>query len=430
MRLIHLLAAATVVVAPAASSAAEPARSDTLLIPERVVTIGGNPSNAADLVAILYNRQDLHHSDPSAPRFLFVDREGRVALGIGGYVKGTLQYDFAGSIDDGSSFVTYDIPVPSDPARRSQYFANANHSTFFLQMLGRTERFGTYEMFIQTNFTGGGAKGYDLKLKQAYLRLGYVTAGLTNSTFVDGAAGTPTIDDQGPAGEMSKKNILLQYKPRLGSGVTAAVSVEMPTADYRTGSFAEAINQRCPDIPVFIQYGWNGGDSHIRLSGLLRQLSYRDIHASKNRFATGWAAQLSGTVSAGKLFRLYYQGAYGHGYGAYVNDLAEADADLIPAPGHEGKLRAPAMCNFELGLQCNFTPKAFVAASYSQAHLGQARELGGNTYKYGQYLSVSAFYNVVDDLTVGLEYLHGERRDYDGSHGSANRIGGMLKLTF
>lgn len=430
MRNFRLLAAAAVVAVPAVLSAAEPAASDTLLIPERIVSLGGNPYDARDLVAILYNRQDLHHSDPSAPRFLFVDREGKVALGIGGYVKGTLQYDFAGAIDQGSSFVTYDIPVPSDPAQRSQYFANANQSTFFLQMLGRTERFGTYEMYIQTNFTGGGPKGYDLKLKQAYLRLGYVTAGLTNSTFVDGAAGTPTIDDQGPAGEVSKKNILMQYKPRLTPHITAAISVEMPSADYRTGTSAEAINQRCPDIPAFIQYGWDGGNSHIRLSGLLRQLSYRDLVSERNRFATGWAVQLSGAVSAGNLLRFYYQGAYGHGYGDYVNDLSEASADLIPDAGHEGRLRAPAMSNFELGLQYNITPKAFVAAAYSQAQLGESRELGGSAYKRGQYVSVSGYYNILPDFTVGLEYLHGERTDYDGTHGSANRIGGMLKLTF
>lgn len=416
--------------ASASALAAEPVNPDTVLIPERVIAVSGEPQSVHDLIAVLYNRQEIHFSDPSAPRFLFVDRKGRVALGIGGYVKGTLQYDFAGAIDDGASFTTYDIPAPSNPAQREQYYANANHSTIFLQMLGRTEHFGTYEMYIQTNFSGGGKGAYGLKLKQAYLRLGAVTAGLTNSTFVDGAAGTPVIDDQGPAGEMSKKNIMLQYRPRLTKHITAAVALEMPSADYRLNSYTQAINQRFPDIPVFVQYAWHGGDSHVRLSAMLRNLSYRDLVEAENRYATGWAVQLSGALNPFPGVRFYYQGAYGHGYGAYVNDLADADADLIPDPDHNGELHAPAMSNFELGLQYNFTPKLFLAGAYSQAHLYQNTPLGGSTYKRGQYVTVSAFYNIVDDLSIGLEYLHGSRTNVDHTHGAANRIEGMLKLSF
>lgn len=90
-----------------AVAAAVPAKAvetpDTMLIPERAVVVTGDHRKASDLVAVLYNRSDLHYSDPNAPRFLFFDREGRVAFGIGGYAKGTLQYDFDGSINDGSN---------------------------------------------------------------------------------------------------------------------------------------------------------------------------------------------------------------------------------------------------------------------------------------------------------------------------------------
>ncbi|MDE5686049.1 MAG: hypothetical protein K2I26_05770, partial [Paramuribaculum sp.] len=113
---------------------------DTFLIPERAVIATGSPEQAGALVAILYDTHDLHFADPSSPRFLFLDREGKVALGIGGYIKGTAQYDFNGAIDDGASFVTYDIPVPANPAQREQFYGNANHSTLFLQLVGRSSR--------------------------------------------------------------------------------------------------------------------------------------------------------------------------------------------------------------------------------------------------------------------------------------------------
>lgn len=424
----YLTAAVVAATGILASSAAE--TTDTLLVPERAIAVVGDAIKGRDLVAVLYSREDLHYSDPSAPRFLFFDREGRVALGIGGYVKGTMLYDFGGSTNTGSSFIPYDIPVPGDPAQRNQFYANANHSTIFLQMVGRTERFGNYQVFVQTNFSGGGIHGYDLKLKQAYMRLGYVTVGLTNSTFVDGAAGTPTIDDQGPAGEVAGKNILLQYKPQFGKHVTAAISVEMPSVAYTTGEHAKEINQRVPDIPAFVQYAWHGGDSHIRLSGLLRNLSYRDLVTQSNRFATGWAVQLSGMLTVVPQLTFFYQGAYGRGYARYVNDLAEGALDLIPDASQEGRLTTPKMSNFEVGLRANLTENLYLATAYSQAHLYGQKVLGPEAYKYGRYLSCSAFYNVVEDLVVGIEYDNGNRHNVNGESGRANSIIGMLKLTF
>lgn len=379
-------------------------------------------------MAILYDSSDLHFSEPSAPRFLFLDRQGKVALGIGGYVKGTLQYDFGGSIDDGASFVTYDIPVPQNPAQRNQFYGNANHSTIFLQLVGKSKHFGYYQMYVQTNFSGDGNSGYGLKLKQAYLSVGYVTAGLANSTFVDGSVGTPTIDDQGPAGEISRKNVLLRYAPRFNDHFSGAIGVEMPSVSYTVNTDVEKINPRVPDIPLYVQYQWDGGKSHIRLSGLFRDMSYRDIKSGRNHFKPGWAAQLSGKTAAGPL-TFFYQGAYGRGYGAYLNDLGGNGFDLVYSTT-EGKMEAPRTANFELGMRYNAMSRLFFAASYSQARLFGVSHLGPDTYRYGQYISVSGFFDIVPDLRVGLEYLHGDRANVDRTHGRANRITGLLQFSF
>ena len=338
-------------IAPAANALQPKEYPDTVMIPERAIVLSGDHTRSGSLMAILYDSSDLHFSEPSAPRFLFLDRQGKVALGIGGYVKGTLQYDFGGSIDDGASFVTYDIPVPQNPAQRNQFYGNANHSTIFLQLVGKSKHFGYYQMYVQTNFSGDGNSGYGLKLKQAYLSVGYVTAGLANSTFVDGSVGTPTIDDQGPAGEISRKNVLLRYAPRFNDHFSGAIGVEMPSVSYTVNTDVEKINPRVPDIPLYVQYQWDGGKSHIRLSGLFRDMSYRDIKSGRNHFKPGWAAQLSGKTAAGPL-TFFYQGAYGRGYGAYLNDLGGNGFDLVYSTT-EGKMEAPRTANFELGMRYN-----------------------------------------------------------------------------
>ncbi|MCM1349045.1 MAG: porin [Firmicutes bacterium] len=402
---------------------------DTFLIPSRAVIATGDSSQAHQLVAVLYDTNDLHFSDPAAPRFLFLDREGKVALGIGGYIKGTLQYDMDGAIDDGASFTTYDIPVPMNPAQRNQFYGNANHSTIFLQLVGKSERFGYYSVYAQTQFSGNGMSGYGLRLKQAYLKVGYVTAGLANSTFVDGAAGTPGIDDQGPSGELSRKNVMLRYAPRFSDSFSGAIAVEMPAADYTTNQSTEKINQRVPDIPVYLQYEWGAGAGHVRLSGLLRNLSYRDLASEKNHFRTGWAVQLSGMAKLGYGFKLYYQGAYGQGYGSYINDLGDGGMDLAYSVT-TGKMEAPKLCNYELGARYDANSKLYFTGTYSEARTFGQRHLGPETYRCGRYVGVTGFYNIVSDLCIGLEYLWGQRSDYSGQRGHANRVMGMLQYNF
>lgn len=438
MNLFKTLIAAVVAVAataPTASALKPKEYPDTLMIPKRAVVVSGDETKSGSLMAILYDTSDLHFTDPSAPRFLFLDRQGKVALGIGGYVKGTVQYDFGGSINDGASFITYDIPVPMNPAQRNQFYGNANHSTIFLQLVGHSEKFGYYQMYIQTNFSGDGATGYGLKLKQAYLKVGYVTVGLANSTFVDGAAGTPTIEDQGPAGEVSRKNILVRYAPRFSDHLSGAIGVEVPQASLTINTPEGAdptvakINQRVPDIPAYVQYEWDGGKSHVRLSGLFRDLSYRNLVSGQNSFRAGWAIELSGKIMPIPALSLFYQGAYGQGYGSYLNDLDGHGMDLIQS-SVPGKMTAPRLANFELGVRYDFRPNIFMAATYSQARVLRQGTLSGSDYRYGQYLSVSGFWDIVPDLRVGLSYLHGNRANFDRSHGHANSVMGMLQYSF
>ncbi len=424
-----ILAFATIIPTMCANAQNTDNPSDSIYVPVRAIVLSGDRQKASDLVGILYDKSELHFSDPNSPRFLFLDREGKVAFGIGGYFKGTVQYDFDGAIDDGASFTTYDIPVPMNPGQRNQFYGNANHSTLLLQLVGRSSRFGYYQMYIQTNFSGNGNTGYGLKLKQAYVKVGNVTAGLTNSVMIDGAAGTPTIDDEGPSGELGNKTVLVKYTPRFNANFSGGIGVEYPHADYTTDASVEHINQRVPDIPLYVQYQWGGGKSHVRLSGLVRNLSYRDLIADRNRFKTGWAAQLSGMINFIPELTFYYQGAYGRGYAALFNDLSGQGFDLVHSSA-PGKMAAPRTANFEVGMRCDINTKLFVAGSYSQARLYGLGYLGEDTYRYGQYVSVSGFFDIIPDVRIGLEYLHGTRTDYSGDSGHANRITGLLQYSF
>lgn len=402
--------------------------SDSL--PERAVIVSGDPSHPSHRgnVAAMYSRENLAFEDPAAPRFLFLDKKGSVALGIGGYLKAVGMYDFDGAVDN-NDYYTNLIPVPSDPSLRQRFGATAAHSTIFLKLVTSPTRVGRVIVYIQTNFTGNGGK-YGLVLKQAYVTVGRVTLGKARSTFADGPAMAPTVDDQGPAGQVSAKNMMVQYATSDFKGFSAAISAELPSASYTTGSSSKSIAQRFPDIPLYVQYAWDKGASHVRLSGMLRELAYRDLVADKNHLVTGWGVQLSAVANIAGGLKFFGHYTYGRGIADYINDLSGEGFDLIPDAGRPGRLKAPASTGWTAGLQYNFTDKFFMSGSYSRAQLYGTSGMDGDTYRYGQYIAANAFYNVWGDLRLGVEYLHGTRKDISGLSGKSNRIEAMLQYSF
>lgn len=398
-------------------------------IPARAVVVTGDPAHPDHIgnIAEMYNRINAAFEDPQAPRFLFLDKKGAVALGIGGYMKAVGMYDFRGAVNS-NGFYTCDIPVPNSPAQYSRFGATVNHSTIFLKLVTRPTKIGRVTVYIQTNFTGDGEDGYGLKLKQAYVTVGHVTLGKARSTFADGPSQAPTVDDQGPSGQVTAKNMLIQYASPSYSGFSWAASVELPSADYTLGRNTAVISQRVPDIPAYVQYEWDGGDSHIRLSGMLRELSYRNDAKAVNKFATGWGVQASAITNVVGGLQFFGHYTYGKGIASYINDLADMDLDLIPAGN--GRLKAPGMSGWTAGLTYNFTHDFFVSSSYSQARLYDTGASIADGYRYGQYIAANAFYNVIPDLRIGVEYLHGIRTDIGGHSGHANRLEAMVQYSF
>ena len=422
---------ASVLITACCLSAHQADAQDPLVIVTRPVIIQTDSEQPGDSEVIrkMYEQNGRHFQDPRAPRFLFIDRTGKVALGIGGYVKGTVSADMDG-ISNSLDFVTSDIPVPTQPATRNQYQMDASTSRLFLKLVGANTSVGDFTVYVETDFRGKDNHQYDLRLRQAYIQFGGWKFGRARSTFDDGAAGPPTIDFEGPSGSISKKNTLIQYTHPFGKHWSTAVSIESPSQSYTVDKGAsEAIKQRIPDIPSYIQYAWGGGKSHIRLSNLFRALSYRNLKTAENKYAIGWASQLSGVITASPQWTFYYQAAYGFGYADYLNDLGGSGFDLI-TDGDSGKLIPPVAMGLVGGIQYNFSKNFFVSASYSQCRLYDQASMAKDTYKYAQYVVGNAFYVPFSNCMVGLEYLYGNRHNINDVSGSAHRINAMIQYHF
>ena len=395
--------------------------------PGPVVIISKDKNGKEELINVFEETQRPHFHDPRAPRFLLTDQQGKFALGIGGYLKTTMEYDFNGIVDD-VDFIPALIPQPGSTSVRNQFQMDASTSTIFLKLVGRTKHLGNFIVYTAGNFRGSGKT---FELQNAYLSFLGFTMGYDTGLFMDLAAAPPTIDFQGPDGMTFYRATQLRYEANVMKGLKVGVGVEMPSVDGTPAQDVRIGKQRMPDIPAYVQYSWAKA-SHIRVGGILRSMTYEDQVNNKAKSLTGWGIQASGTARLGG-FQLYGQYTYGRGIAQYLNDISNLNVDIVPLADESGRMQVLPMKGWYAGLQYNFSKRVFASATYSQSRLFTEdcyAHFNETQYKKGQYLVANAFWNVSHNLQVGAEYLHGWRENFNDVNREANRINLSAQYNF
>ena len=355
-----------------------------------------------------------------------VDRKNRVAFGIGGYVKATTSYDFAGIAND-IDFVTYNIPVPKGDFNKSQILMDASTSRLFFKLVGQNRALKKFSAYIETDFRGNN---YSLRLRQAYVSFRGMIMGQTWSTFVDLAAIPPTIDFEGPTASVAARNVQFRYSIPFKDKWEFAIALENPNYSATLNDFVQIAKQRCPDIPMYLQYKWKNG-SHLRFSGILRGMRYNNLLNAEGSTAFGWGVQMSGLANMTSKFTLYYQGVYGKGISKYINDLGGNNLDLAISE-NGGELKPIPVAGGVIGLQYNILNNLFASINYSYLKLFDDGEIlySPSMYKQGQYLAANMFMTLDNDWQFGVEYLWGARKNQDDIKSYANRIQIMAQYNF
>lgn len=389
----------------------------------------GSPKDSIErLLNIFYYDQFRHFQDPRAPYFMFLSKKGDLALGVGGQVKIRGYFDWNGAIPN-VGFIPYDIPIPKNPTQMKDLSASASGTGLFFTLLGSNKLLGNFMAYFQADFSGYNQRGF--RIKKAYVIIKDWTAGYAVTTFEDTQAEPSTVDGAGPNGINSKKSVLVRYMHQFKQHWKVAGSVEFPSESVSAdGEHTAACSPYIPDLAAFVQYQWNGGNSHLRLSGLLRTLTYRDLIRGRNHNITGWGLQLSTVINPIPNLNLFGILSTGQGHASYTADLGNGEFDLIPVQGHEGKLYAPWAAGVVAGVEYFFNKKVFANVAFSEQTFYPKPNPHDSSYKYGLYAVGNVFWDITPRLEVGLEYLYGKRMNFNGEHGSANRLMALLMVSF
>lgn len=400
----------------------------------KVIFVNGEPGERASrdsvesLIARFYANQFRNSQDPEAPYFTFMSKDANIAMGIGGVIKARGWFDWNGMID-AASFSTYLIDMPKTPENMKNLGASVAGTTIFFSIMGHNTPLGEYQGYIEGGFNGYDNSGF--KLKKAWFSLRGFTLGLATTTFSDPAAQPDLLDGAGANGKIDKSNILLRYLHTFKGKWTVAGSVEIPSSQPDVdGTLTKKYRDYVPDIAALAQYQWDRGQSHVRVAGILRTMTYRDMVNNSTHHNTGWGVQLSSVVNAARFLKFYAQGSVGRGISSYTGDLSIGRYDLLASPGNPGTLYAPMTYTATAGVKAYWLPN--LSSTVALATLRNMAKAGAaaDTYKYGQYLAANIIYDITPRVQFGLEYEAGVRKNTGGERANVNRLQAVFTASF
>jgi hypothetical protein len=362
-----------------------------------------------------------------------------------GFVRATGLYDFnpIGSRDD---FVTNTIPVPQQSGQN--YNVSARYSRFALETWTPTRLFSwNVHTFIEADFfngpaqaVGGGSNPF--RLRFAFIDYGYFRVGQQNTVFMDSNAFPMTVDFAGPRGLVNQRRPGARVTIPLADKLFWAIGIEQPFSDITTNG--EGVNvQDIPDFATHLRYESDFG--HVQLSTILRSIEYRPFGGETTR-EPGWGFSASTVFHPWALLigsnpvrksnptglersRILLQYTLGWGIGRYIQDTAGLglDGQVDPVTGTFNTVYA---VGWSVSYEHWFTEKWLSNITYSEDFVGHNGPQPFNTYAGANYLTAALWWVPIPRMSLGIEYVWGQRENLDGERGRANRLNGLIQYNF
>lgn len=382
------------------------------------VVIGGQ-ENEADVERAFKDNVPRDKSVAGMPHFAIVGKNKRFYLGIGANFKASGSFDFGDDMPSSIDFVPSAI-TPSTPGNGAQTRFSAQASSIYLNFIAMPDNPNKTGLFFAGYFRG---ENYGFKMQHFYIKYRGLKFGYTHSAFTDNDAVPFTIDEQGASGQVSFKTVNLMWTQPLGKGFSATLGLDAPSIDMAGDSATfVSVNQRVPAIPLWVQY--SNDVAHVRLSGMMRVLQYRDMIAQCNRNLMGWGAQLTASCRPLPSVSIYAGAVYGQGIGNYVQDSSGWQLDVVGDFDDLSQAYALPIWSCHAGLEWNISEKLQANLLYSRVNClyDNRMSVSDATYKSGQYATANLLYKVTNFVKLGVEYNWGSRQSYGRQIDHANRV--------
>lgn len=392
-----------------------------------VTIIVGNAQEAAEVEKELGSNAPVLLNEEGLPRFAIIGKERQYYLGIGAQFLGEAVFDFGDNMPPAVDFIPSAMTRAADGDGASLRFS-AVTSSFFINAVALPGTKNRVGIFFKGKLDNNDKYGFHVS--HFYFNYRGINVGLNHSVFMDDASVPFTIDAQGPNASAQMTLFTLNYSHDFGKGVSAAIGIEEPTAQFQSFTGTRKVSQRIPSVPMYVQYAWGDGSGHIRLSGMVRPMQYRDLVADKNRTLCGGGVQLSGLVNVSPV-TFYYGAVYGSGISEFLQDDNGLSLDAI-ASDKAGRMKSMRNLGLTAGVSLDLTKRLTFNAVYS--HLLNMRPDGSSVaqsaYRYGDYAAANLMYNFSRIIAAGIEYDYGHTKSFGSESLHTNRLQAQLAVSF
>ena len=401
-------------------------------------TASGEGSREVNAQATLYDPSNTVF-DPDFPGAWHLPGT-TAAMKIGGFVNLTL----VNSLDPvliTDRFIVGSIPPEGESVAgaKSGMDVTAKQTRLNFEVREQT-RHGTLRAFVEGDFEGDSDGGKEIfRLRHAFGQYKYLLAGKTWSAFANMNALPEEVDFEGVNGVVLIRQPQLRFSPEFGQDYSFVFSIEEPDTDIANGNGTKGDWDLVASVDR-LPFG-ELGDWNYRVSGILRDLQGQYIEDGEDpdtlaltNSTTGWGITTSGQKSLSKWGEddfIQWQIIYGKGVGRYINDLATVGGgDAVFDP--QGKLHAlPVLAGF-LSYRHHWGSKPWFMEDwpgimrsnfiFSWIDVNNFDFQDDKDYAQTWRVSANLLYFPTQNLRFGGELLWGERKNKDGTSGTASQI--------
>ncbi len=348
--------------------------------------------------------------------------KGNTSVKIGGFVTLTMGSYIEGATTSGNDFPVNLINMNPSQTDEHRLVLDPTSTRLYIDASQKSETLGDVRLYVEGDFRGSGNT---LFLRVATIEMKGFTIGQTWSLMTDAKSIAPTIDISGANSRTFFRTQMVAYRHKFNKGANLGVSLEYPTIKYTSSSTQPDI--RIPDAVAYLDK--SGDLGYIKVAGVWRtiQYSYEDGVETTN----GWGIRLSGSLNMTDRLTLSSQGVYGKSICKFINDFTTQGYDIIEDSDGTIYDKTP-MYGIMGSAKYKFSDKLSLGANYSKAYvdIDDSYSAVADTYKSGQYISTTLFYYPVKNLILGMEYLNGHRKNFDGAFERSQRVNTMVRYLF
>ncbi len=294
---------------------------------------------------------------------------------------------------------------------------------------------GQVNSWFEFDFFGTGTDAGDTKfnLRHAWVEVGGLGFGQTNSNFMDISIFPNVVDWWGPSGMVFNRNAQLRYT-WAGDDSEWAVALEKPNGSFNTGIFGDLSPEfdalaraktEWPDLTLHWRNEFDWG--HYQLAGVLRKLEFETRGTPRNKprgDEPGWGINLTSVVNLLDRDQLKLGLVYGEGIASFMND-----GGVNLAPGNDQGEAVPV-----LGVTAYYdrywSDRWSSSLGFSVNDADPRNQQADREFDRGIYASANLLYTPYPEFLIGTEFLYGEHKDVGGRRGEDYRLQFTFKHKF